>query len=80
MKNILYSSENGLELPREIQLRRLRRVMEGELTEIERQTLTAYYFENLRVAEIARRRGVHRSTVHRAIRRAENRLRRFLQY
>ena len=51
-----------------------------ELTEVQRQILTLYYFENKRPAEIARIRGVHRSTVLRTLRRAENRLRRFLQY
>jgi len=80
MKNILYDNESGLNLPKEIQLQRLLRVMEEELTEVERRTLTAYYFEDLRIAEIARRRGVHRSTVHRTLHRAEEKLRRFLKY
>ena len=80
MRNIRYDSDTGLNLPRELQLRRLLRVMEGELTELQRQTLQLYYFEELRPAEIARRRGVHRSTVLRTLRLAENRVRRFLQY
>jgi len=80
MKNILYDSELGLELPREIQLKRIRRVMEQELTEVQRQTLTLYYFENKHLSEIARMQGVHRSTVLRTLRRAEDRLRRFLRY
>ena len=80
MKNILYDSELGLDLPREVQLQRMRRVMEQELTELQRQTLSMYYFENRRPAEIARIRGVHRSTILRTLRRAEDRLRRFLRY
>lgn len=79
MRNILYD-ESGLNLPKEIQLQRLLRVMAEELTEVERATLEAYYFEEMRIAHIARRRGVHRSTVHRALNRAERKLRRFLRY
>lgn len=80
VKNILYDSELGLDLPREVQLRRIGRVMEQELTEVQRDTLMLHYFEDKRIAEIARIRGVHRSTVLRTLRRAENRLRRFLRY
>ena len=80
MRNIRYDSDIGLNLPREVQLRRLLRVMEGELTELQRQTLRLYYFEELRPAEIARIQGVHRSSALRTLRRAENRVRRFLQY
>lgn len=80
MRNIPYSEEFGLYLPREVQLRRILRVMEQELTEKQRQTLQAYYFEELSPAEIARRQGVNRSTVYRSIHRAESRLRRHLTY
>ena len=80
MRNILYDEENGLDLPREVQLRRMMRVMERELTPIQRQTLMDYYFEELSPAQIARKRGVHRSTAIRNLRRAESRLRRFLRY
>ena len=80
MRNIQYSSEFGLELPREIQMQRMLRVMENELTPLQKAILTAYYFEELSPSEIARQRGVHRSTVYRTLHRAENRLRRFLRY
>ena len=80
MRNIPYDSEFGLELPKEVQIKRMLRVMEQELTEKQRRTLMAYYFEELRPAEIARRQGVHRSTVIRTLQRAENRLRRHLTY
>ena len=80
MRNIAYNSEYGMDLPKEIQLRRMRRVMERELTEVQRQDLTAYYFEELTPSKIARRRGVYPSTVTRNIRRAEERLRRYLTY
>lgn len=80
MRNIPYDNEFGLELPREVQIRRMLRVMERELTEKQRRTLKAYYFDELRPAEIARQQGVHRSTVMRTLRRAEDRLRRYLTY
>ena len=80
MRNIHYDSDTGLELPREVQLRRLLRVIDEQLTERQRQTLRLYYFDELRPAEIARIHGVHRSTALRTLRRAENRVRRFLQY
>ncbi len=80
MRNIPYDSELGLELPREVQLKRLKRVMDNELTPLQKRILTAYYFEELSLSEIARRRGVHRSTILRTLRRAENRIRRYLKY
>ena len=80
MRNIRYDTESGLDLPREVQLKRLLRVMEQELTPIQRMTLTLYYFEELSPAQIARRMGVCRSTAVRNLRRAEERLRRYLKY
>lgn len=80
MRNILYDNRWGLELPPEVQIRRIRRVMEQELTEKQRAYLYAYYFEERSPSQIARRYGVHRSTVTRTLRRAEDRIRRFLTY
>ena len=80
MRNILYDNEFGLELPRDVQIQRILRVMEEELTEKQRAYLSAYYFEELRPSQIARRYGVNRSTVIRTIRRAEARIRRHLFY
>lgn len=80
MRNIPYDTVCGVRLPREVQLRRMLRVMEKELTEKQRQALKAYYFDELSQAEIARRQGVNRSTVCRTLHRAENRLRRYLTY
>lgn len=77
MENILYSD---LRLPKEVQLRRIRYVMEQELTDLQRQVITAVYFEGKSQKEIAEERGVCRSTVNRTLRRAESRLRRFLRY
>ena len=80
MRNIPYDDSTGLDLPKEIQLRRMQRVMEAELTPPQREVLMLYYFEELRPAEIARIRGVNRSAVLRMLRRAEKRLQKFLKY
>ena len=67
-------------IPREIQLQRLRRAVRQELSPRQRETVEAYYFENKTMEQIARELGVNRSTVSRTLKRAENKLRRFLQY
>jgi len=80
MKNILYDNEFGLELPQEVQIQRILRVMEQELTEKQREYLFAYYFDEHSPSQIARRFGVNRSTVMRTLKRAEARIRRHLIY
>ena len=80
MRTIRYDADSGLDLPAEIQLKRMLRVMENELTPIQRHTLELYYFQEASISQIARLRGVHPSTVLRTIRRAEHRLRRCLRY
>jgi len=80
MRNTLYDGYEGPRLPREVQLRRLRRVIEKELTEKQRETLIAYYFQNKTMDQIAKDWGVNRSTVCRTLHRAEARVRRCLRY
>ena len=80
MKNILYEGYRGSRLPRQIQLQRIKRVMEEELTSLQRQTLIAYYFQEQTIPEIAAERGVNKSTVSRTLHRAEEKLRRYLKY
>ena len=80
MKNILYEGYLGTRLPREVQLKRVQRVIKEELTELQRQTLTAYYFHQQTIPQNAAERGVNKSTVSRTLRRAEERLRRYLRY
>ena len=70
--------DNSLQLER---LRRtLRRAREAELTDRQRQMLELHYDQRLPVTEIARRLGVHTSTVSRTLERARQRLRRCLRY
>ena len=80
MKNTPFEDLLGTRLPREIQLKRMQRAIEGELTPIQKEVLLAYYLEGLTLAQIAQRRGVTSPTVCRTLHRAENKLRRLLQY
>ena len=80
MKNTLFEGYQGPRLPREVQLRRVKRVIQGELTERQRQTLTAYYFRQMTMPQIAEEQGVNKSTVCRTLRRAEDKLRKYLKY
>ena len=80
MRNILYEGYLGPRLPREVQLKRVRRVIEEELTPAQREILTAFYFQKLTITQIARDRGVNKSTICRTLHRAEENLRRFLKY
>ena len=80
MKNTLYEGYEGPRLPREVQLKRVQRVIREELTDIQREILLAYYMQNLTIPQIAEARGVHKSTVSRTLHRAEGKLRRFLRY
>ena len=80
MRNILYEGYQGPRLPREMQLKRVQRVIREELTEMQRQTLLAYYFQEKSITEIAEERGVNKCTVCRTLHRAEEKLRRYLKY
>lgn len=80
MKSILYEGYRGPRLPKQVQLQRVKRVIDEELTELQRQTLLAYYFQDQTIPQIAAERGVHKSTVSRTLHRAEDKLRRFLKY
>ena len=80
MKNLLYEGYLGPRLPRDVQLTRVQRVIQEELTELQRYTLVAYYFQEQKLAEIAEERGVNKSTVCRTLHRAEEKLRKYLKY
>ena len=80
MRSILYEGYLGPRLPREGQLKRVQRVSQEELTELQRQTLVAYYFQEQTLSQIAEDRGVNKSTVCRTLHRAEQKLRRYLKY
>ncbi len=80
MKNILYEGYLGPRLPREMQLKRVQRVIQEELTQLQREALIAYYFQEMSMTQIAQERGVNKSTVCRTLHRAEEKLRKYLKY
>ena len=80
MTNTPFDIGSTLRLPKQVQLQRVQRVIREELTQLQRETLTDYYFHRMTIPEITARRGVHKSTVSRTLHRAENRLRRYLKY
>ena len=80
MKNTLYDGYRGPRLPKQVQMQRINRVLQEELTTLQRETLIAYYFQEQNIPQIAADRGVNKSTVSRTLRRAEEKLRRYLKY
>ena len=58
MENTPFNFDSGLHLPRDVQLQRVKRVIEGELTDLQRETIIAYYFQQKNISCIARERGV----------------------
>lgn len=80
VRNIEYSGYLGCRLPKSVQMERLRNVIREELTPVQREVLIAYYFQEQNIIQIARERGVNKSSVSRALRRAEEKLRKYLKY
>ncbi len=80
MKNILYEGYEGPRLPREVQIKRVQRVIREELTRNQQEVLLAYYIQDRTIPQIAEDRGVQKSTVSRTLHRAEEKLRRYLRY
>ena len=80
MRSTRFKAHASIRLPTKIQQQRLHRVIREELTELQRQTLMAYYFQQQSIPRIAEERGVNKSTVSRTLKRAEDKLRRYLKY
>ena len=80
MKNTLYEGYLGPRLPKQVQIQRIRDVIQHELTPLQRDTLLAYHIHGKSIPRIAGERGVHKSTVCRILKRAEDKLRRYLKY
>ena len=80
LKNTVSEEYFAARLDRATQLRRVRRVIAAELSPRQREIVEGIFYEKLSQAELARRLGVHRSTVSRTLHRAEHRLRRCLRY
>lgn len=80
MKNTLFDGLLFHQIPREQQIRKMKTVIREELTELQRDTILAYYFENKSILQIAEERNVNKSTIFRTLKRAEAKLRKFLRY
>ncbi len=80
MKNTLYDGYQGPRLPKQVLMNRIQRVIQEELTPLQKYTLQAFYLQEQSVSQIALDRGVHKSTVSRTLKRAENKLKRYLRY
>ena len=61
-------------------MQRIRHVIREELSEIEREVLLEYYIQEKKLTQIARERKVNKSSAARALHRAEQKLKRYLQY
>ena len=80
VRNIPYDGYQGPRLPKDVQRRRVQRVVQEELTQLQRETLLAFYFQEMTITQIAQERGVNKSTVCRTLHRAEQKLRKYLKY
>ena len=80
MRNIPFEGYEGPRLPPATQMQRLRRVIERELTQKQREIILAYYFQDKSIPDIAAERGIHKSSVCRCLQRAEKRVRHCLKY
>ncbi len=80
MKRTLYEGYEGPRLSPGTQMQRIRRVIERELTQKQREIILAYYFQDKSIPEIAAERGIHKSSVWRCLQRAEKRVRHCLKY
>lgn len=80
MRNILSEDYQGLRLPRQLQLQRVKKVIQQELSPRQRETLLAYYFRSMTIPQIAMEQGVNKSTVSRTLRRGEEKIRKYLKY
>lgn len=80
IRSIAYEDYLGTLVPMEIQQKRIHRLIRERLTALQREVLTAYYIEGRTLEQIARQRGVHKSSVCRTLHRAEARLRQYLKY
>ena len=80
MKSTPYERFTNVQFPPEVQRRRVRTVIEHELTETQRRAILGYYFEGKTICAIAREQGVQPSSVGRAIQRGLRRMARCLRY
>ena len=80
MKNTPYELFSSVQYPPEVQRRRVRMVIEHELTETQRRAILGHFFEGKTFRAIAQEQGVQPSSVWRAMQRGLRRMARCLRY
>lgn len=80
MNDILYECCEDSPTPHQLRIRRLRQVIEEELTQKQKEIILAYYFQDKNIPQIAAERGINKSSVCRCLHRAEARIRLCLRY
>ena len=86
MKNPKHNGRPIIDIPRnkffppEVQLQRLRAVVEGELTDRQREIFEGYYYEGKTMQELSELYGVQKSSIHKVLYRAIRRIERCLKY
>ncbi len=80
MKSTPYEMFTNVRFPPEVQRRRIRTVIEHELTETQRRAILGHYFEGRTIRELALEQGVNPSSVWKAMQRGLRRMARCLRY
>ena len=80
MKNIVCDDYRGPRLPREVQLRRLKNVIQCELTPRQRYIYESIRLEGRTMVSLAKELGRNKSSISRAFHRAERIVRMHLRY
>ena len=80
MKSTPYEMFTNVRFPPEVQRRRVRMVLEHELTETQRRAVQGYFFEGRSIRSMAAEQGVQPSSVWRALQRGLRRMARCLRY
>jgi len=80
MRNTAFEEYLGPRLERSVQVRRLKNVIDRELTWHQRRMVMGYYYEKKTVTQLAAELGVNKSTVSRTLNRARRRMSRCLRY
>ena len=80
MKSTPYELFTNVQFPPEVQRRRVRMVLEHELTETQRRAVQGYFFEGRSIRSMAKEQGVQPSSVWRALQRGLRRMARCLRY
>ena len=74
------SSSDRRQRQKQKQKQLLANIIQSELTELQRDTFVAYHMEHKPIVQIARERGVNKSTVSRTLARAEQKIARITRY